>query len=322
MVARIGQKKAGFTLVELLVVISIIATLIALILPAVQKTRAAARKTQCRNNIKQLGIALHNYHEMHEAFPPGTVESAARGTAPHEPSWGWSVFLLPHLEQGSLYRQLDPGHRTLADVIRNDLHLVQSTLPIFRCPADIGYDLNRNRRMMNQLVATSNYVASSPWGNVTTVVDPGPFGFINRGIFTGDSRVRFADISDGTSNTIALGERKTRRGHDASTWAGSYFRSYFRRPNATQETDYATTFVHMQSGDPNYSNTACPGLPRWAFSSEHDGGCLFLMIDGNVRLISENIHSSNALNHLDESEWGTYQLLQIRDDGKDASTPF
>ena len=314
----------GFTLIELLVVIAIISIMAAMLLPAVQKSRAAARRTQCSNNLRQIGLALHNYHEIHNCFPPGTVEAGLRGTAPTEPAWAWGVMILPQLEATPLYRQLNPKQQTLAQVLANQVDLAQKVLPVFVCPEDSSPQLNTHRMFGTQEIAKSNYVASAPNATVWDPSKPGPFGFINRGVFTGDSNVRISDIRDGTASTFLIGERRfVDEGH-ASVWAGAIFRDPDVIPQATQETPYGSAFVQMQTGrmlnaplgSSGSGSSAVTPIARWAFSSEHSGGAQFLMADGTVRFISETIYSTaDPADFFNRDFWGTYQKLQIRDDG-------
>lgn len=201
-------RRLGFTLIEMLVVMAIISLLASLLLPAVQKSRSAARRTQCRNHLRQIGLALHNFHETYEVFPPGTVEAGPRGTASSDPAWGWAVAILPYLKQARLHRQLSPHQRTLGQILASQPGLVCVTLPVFICPEDSAPILN-SRRMFDTLeVAHSNYVASAPNANVCDPANPGPFGFINRGVLTGDSHIGLRDISDGTAYTFLAGERR------------------------------------------------------------------------------------------------------------------
>lgn len=314
----------GFTLIELLVVMAIISTLAAMLLPAVQKSRAAARRTQCSNNLRQIGLALHNYHDSHNCFPPGTVEAGLRGTAPSEPAWAWGVMILPALEAAPLYRELNPKQQTLAPILASRIELAQKVLPVYVCPDDSAPMLNSHRLFGTQQIATSNYVASAPNATVWDPSNPGPVGFINRGLFTGDSHTRMADITDGTASTFLVGERRfVHEGH-ASVWAGAFFQDPDVIPQATQETTYGSAFVQMQTGRMLNAplGVSSPGsavvtpIARWAFSSQHSGGAQFVMADGAVRFINENIYSSaNPADFFNRDFWGTYQQLQIRDDG-------
>ena len=166
--------RRGFTLVELLVVMAVIGILVSMLLPAVQRAREAARKTQCENRLKNIGIALHNYYGMHDVLPAGLFEAQSpRGSAWDRPAWSWSVTLLPHLEQSALYNKLGPGKNTLAQICVTNLKLVQTNLHILNCPSDDGPNRSTGRRLYdNQLdavyeLAKSNYVASAPNSNHT-----------------------------------------------------------------------------------------------------------------------------------------------------------
>ena len=336
------RRKRGFTLIELLVVIAIIAILVSLLLPAVQRAREAARRTQCVNNLKQIGIALHNYHDSHGMFPPGNVigiPGQLQGAnpnilpvqAPNEgAAWAWSALLLPHLEHKNLYSLTELPDATLDEAHFFRYKLLTTELPFYLCPSDISESgLNRSRTLKTRIgsqvcvvfagEATSNYVASAPLANRPDGVGPG--GFWDRGIFTGNSDTSIRDIADGTSNTIMAGERRTRFGGHASIWPGANF-GLDDETGATRETNYGSTFFRMQTGQPAVLSSCedksggSKDKPRWAFSSEHDSGANFLMADGSVRFISENIDSATRMqNYADKSQWGTYQKLQIRDDG-------
>lgn len=279
----VRMKKAsarGFTLIELLVVIAIIAILIALLLPAVQQAREAARRTQCKNNLKQFGLAMHNYHDTTNAFPPGVVNYNANTctvmsngqTVPDTNArlWGWGTFLLPYIDQAPLYNQLRPDGCRMPDAgfaYPAAGALLQIPLPAYRCPSDAGDDIN----IFHQNYSTSNYAINFQ------------IGFVN-------SRVRIRDLQDGTSNTFMITERRLKRdpagdrhtgavvwGRSGSTDAGYHFRS---GPS-----------INLRPA-PNTSNTGIagdPGCYRHGSSSAHVGGAHFLMADGAVRFVSENI---------------------------------
>ena len=145
-----GPHRAGFTLVELLVVIAIIGILIALLLPAVQAAREAARRAQCTNNLKQFGLAVHNYHDTYGSFPMGWMIDTSHSGNPS--GWGWQVYLMPFMEQGTLFDAMDPNQYSLYEVSnslnpRNDCHILQTEIDSSRCPSDDTDSPNPNRRL-------------------------------------------------------------------------------------------------------------------------------------------------------------------------------
>lgn len=187
------MKRRGFTLIELLVVIAIIAILIALLLPAVQMAREAARRTQCRNNLKQLGLALHNYHDTHTTFPPGLI--AANDNFRDGMHSGLAM-LLPQLEQSAVYNQLDfnVSWRDPVNAAATSAHI-----SAFRCPSSIG-GLPQNGGFD---LPVTDYVFSK--GTRAWLCLNGE----TSGMFDINSRVRARDVTDGLSNTFAMGEAMT-----------------------------------------------------------------------------------------------------------------
>ena len=151
-----SNRQRGFTLIELLVVIAIIAILIALLLPAVQQAREAARRSTCKNNLKQIGLAMHNYHETFGMFPPGYVEEILNTNGGHvadnEGHWAWNALLLPYLDQAPLFNQLNVGTVPVSTMLNNATvrGSMQKTLPVFRCPSDTGPQIHveAGRRIM------------------------------------------------------------------------------------------------------------------------------------------------------------------------------
>ena len=274
--------RRGFTLIELLVVIAIIATLVALIFPAVQNARESARRLQCENNLKQIGLALSNYHESHNSFPPGYVSTAAGAS---EPGWGWGALILPQLEQTNLHSRLGPGQKTLSSVVANDLDLVRMPLAVFRCASDDGEELGdedrtifKNSALESERVARSNYVAVC--GTQLTAENAA-----GNGVFSRNSPMPISRIDDGTSNTLGVGERRSLF-HRAAVWCGVNTASENVTP--AQLNLFGPVFVLGSSA--TVINTTLTEDAEQGFSSQHPGGAMFLFCDGSVRFVSENIN--------------------------------
>ncbi|MGD9854146.1 MAG: DUF1559 domain-containing protein [Planctomycetaceae bacterium] len=300
---RPASWKRGFTLIELLVVIAIIAVLIALLLPAVQRIREAARMTQCRNNLKQIGLALHTYHDVHNALPFALENDtkafkATQNPAVLESSWVWSVMILPHVEQDNLYNQLGTDRKEPKQIFQDPalLPLVQTRLAVFNCPSDSSALLNEGRKFRTLLpgeevaVSKSNYVANNGDDD-----DTGPF--------YENSVVVLTDFRDGTSTTFLAGERRTQE-QLAAIWNGVEL-------DSQHLTDrwgvHSVTRFRMNDG--MAGGTAAPS-PQQAFGSEHTGGAQFLMADGAVKFISENIDWG-----WEEADHGLYNWLGHMADG-------
>jgi prepilin-type N-terminal cleavage/methylation domain-containing protein/prepilin-type processing-associated H-X9-DG protein len=279
-----SHPRSAFTLIELLVVIAIIGILIALLLPAVQSAREAARAAKCQNNLKNIGLALHNHHAQYEVFPRGYIVQNRKTEA-----WGWPIFILPFLEQGALQERLDIYNRRLTDLLAegSDIRLVQTRLPVFRCPSDTTAELLPTRpRHFNGIGApagfepsTSNYMGNRGFYDLGGE-------FRNNGVLFGDSDIRLEDIGDGTSCTFLCGERDWRC--SSGTWIGAR-----NPPGSGMFGAYMLLGrVSMKLNDPrpgDAHNTCTEG-----FSSTHPSGAHFLMCDGSVHFISENVSFSNA----------------------------
>lgn len=309
--------RAAFTLVELLVVIAIIGILIALLLPAVQAAREAARRMQCTSRMKQIALAIHNYQTAHNVFPPGNMYDGVRGRQ----QWGWAVFLLPYLERGPLYRELAPNDRRLVDVLNDPMAriLVQTPINTFRCPTD------RTPRLLTETDQIRDFDGEAPVGTDffgATSNFIGVTGFWDiadlpaNGVFFVNSAISFQGIGDGTSNTFVLGERD--KYCAAGTWSG------VRDPlgSGPRGADYVLGRVSIKMNDPRNTGNdhCCEG-----FSSAHPGGANFAKCDGSVRFVSENIRFSNAgVTDFDSpvgvgsigASLGTYQRLGVRNDGQ------
>ena len=284
----------GFTLIELLVVIAIIAILIALLLPAVQQAREAARRTQCKNNLKQLGLAIHNYHETHSVFPPGYCGDPGNSCSSvdgDDNGWGWSVFILPFIDQSALYNELGVGDtkQTVCSVPSGaqaaatvgDPDLQKTPLAAYICPTATDPMINPGRVSGGH--AKSNYagVAGVSWSGIDSTT-----GY--KGIFVDGTQfvTRLRDFTDGSSNTFAIGE-KYRRDLDStltSQTTGEYYGAVW--VGIAPDTRAAGTVGQLA---PTGSSYAVNGGSVNAFASQHEGGAQFLFIDGRVRFISENM---------------------------------
>jgi len=273
-----NRQRPGFTLIELLVVIAIIAVLIALLLPAVQQAREAARRTQCRSALKQIGLALHNYHDTTNVLPPGWigVNGSGQPFVDGGNSWGWASRILPQMDQAPLFQSLnfslsmmDPAHATAR---------VQ-TLPIYRCPSDVGPNVwTLEDASANPLtdLAAANYVGSFGVSDMDSCAgQPAPFRCQGEGTLYHNSNIRLAEMTDGTSNTYVVGEHKSdEQSGWHSTWIGVV-------PNGD---DAIARILGTADHTPNN-----PANHIDDFSSHHVGGAHFVMGDGAVRFISTNI---------------------------------
>ncbi len=216
----------GFTLIELLVVIAIIGVLIALLLPAVQSVRESARRTQCTNNLRQIGLALHNYNQTHGVLPPGYVSNwdpvFLRETGP---GWGWASMILPQLEQNPIYNQIDFGRR-IQDPTQSTVRTV--AIASYLCPSDnmplswtasVGL-VRVSGGIIEELVLPLCDVAGSNYVGVYGIGEPGVGG---DGVFFRNTSVRLAGITDGLSTTLAVGERSIQmlKGRGQATWVGA-----------------------------------------------------------------------------------------------------
>jgi len=297
-----SSRHRGFTLIELLVVIAIIAVLVALLLPAVQQAREAARRSQCKNNFKQVGLAIHNYHDTHSIFPLSMHWGDARGgcTWPNGNGadgrayrFSWGAMILPFLDMSNLYNNFDftKDYNAAPNVISSkSLHTSGATVNVYLCPTDPQGDprCSRTGAINNgsgddDLGRTNmaGVADSARWSCTTSGQGWGRID--GNGILYNGNNTRMRDVTDGTSGTLLVGEVTGGQRGDF-------------------ECNYWSVANHSDTGNGiNGVNTTPGGFKGWktndqarlqSFSSYHIGGCHFLMADGSVHFISENISST------------------------------
>ena len=290
------RSRKAFTLIELLVVIAIIAILIALLLPAVQQAREAARRTQCRNNLKQVLLALHNYHDSLKVLPPGTIWPSGQYSNPR--TGGYVVHILPYIDQGPLYNQVNFNiGNSILWYFGNNATVTSQPLPMLLCPSDgqggtVVVDTTQTRAKANYVGFFSGYsmadIVSATAGSDSTKL--AAFG-VNRG-------ARIRDITDGTSNTMIIGEYLT--GASQSEGRGALWSD---QANGSQL--YTPTTPNSTVPDVCYDlngwckNFPTQNLPATAATdntqtatarSRHVGGVHVGMADGAVRFVGDNIN--------------------------------
>jgi prepilin-type N-terminal cleavage/methylation domain-containing protein len=281
-------RRRAFTLIELLVVIAIIGILIALLLPAVQKVRESANRTKCQNQMKQMCLALHTYHDTFGYYPP----SYATEKPDFTPGWGWATLTLPFVEQDPLYKQIDPKNVKFgkgANPAYPSHHpdgVTQIRLPLYRCPSDRAPDLNTYRL----LHATSNYRAvCGPEPSSNSYTANKDF----KGVMWQNSRIRIAQVTDGTTTTIVIGECMwdDLTAKWAALWPGM--------TGVRNGSIYISDVMWYMDDDSAQVNGTAPQ----AFSSRHHNGCFFGFADGSARFFRQG------------SDPKKLQWLAGRDDG-------
>jgi prepilin-type N-terminal cleavage/methylation domain-containing protein/prepilin-type processing-associated H-X9-DG protein len=304
--------RLGFTLIELLVVIAIIAVLIGLLLPAVQKVREAAARAQCQNNLKQIGLAIHNYHDTHKQFPPARVGRDAYAT--------WPILVAPYLEQQNLSTLWD-----ITKIFAQQSVLARTTtVPVFFCPSRrtpmtsppaengaVGQDGNGHLEGAcgdygavdgdgnNRNTAAANGAIVAPHLTNPNIGDNNPYPAPIRGF---RSMTRISSITDGTSNTLLVGEKHVRPGHLGE--AGDGDMAYYSGYNYTTAQRSAGWYVDSTGKQTKPLMKPTDAASTIRFGSWHEGICNFVFCDGSVRALPVNIDIE------------TLRRLAVRDDGQ------
>ncbi|HEY1343171.1 MAG TPA: DUF1559 domain-containing protein [Bryobacteraceae bacterium] len=299
--------RTAFTLIELLVVIAIIAILIGLLLPAVQKVRESASRVKCQNNLKQIGLACHSYHDTQQSLPPGYLSAMpySDGANDTAPGWGWAAFLLPYLEQDNLFRQLN-----FAQPVQNS-PAIQTVVKGFLCHSDVppasAFPIGDALGGTIALAAPSSYAATCG-PDASDVADP-----TGLGVFYRNSRTRLTDISDGTSQTVMIGDRAWV--DSEGIWAGAPSGAVLRPGprNAWQTTTApAPCLVLAHNNWINIKTDADGGLDD--FSGYHTAGVNLLLADGSVHIFRSI--TSDGQEHRDFWGMGTRaggEVIQVLD---------
>ena len=282
-------QRTAFTLIELLVVIAILAILVGILVPAVQNVRESAARLSCKNNLKQIGIALHSYHDRKKAFPPGYQTQVAGDNSDLGPGWGWAALLLADVDQAGLKEK-----------IRFDLQIsdppnaeVRSTrVAVYVCPSE---PMTGNFGVVDSggnyicAVARASYVA------MNGVLGVSSDAFDNNGVFLRNRAMRIADIADGLSNTIFIGERCTSM--SSTTWTGAVTGGVVpaqRYPNAGDQlanAEAASALVLAHGSKDHLPNNPLV-FDADATASFHRDGVNFLFGDGSVHPITNSINGT------------------------------
>lgn len=318
------MRRRGFTLIELLVVIAIIAVLIALLLPAVQQAREAARRSQCKNNMKQLGLALHNYHDTYSQFP---INYSTTFTLDNI-TLAWTVGILPYIDQAPLFGQINtayginndprsPNPQSVAPVNPSNGWAAKQIISAFKCPSDTSENIMGSRANYGGTWAVNSYKANGganwAWGNW---VSPAQFntsrwGVTNNGLDRGNGFIfrgngfpyttAFRNVTDGTSNTFAIGESVPK--YCVHTWWW-WFNGVTATCSIPLNAPPVCTSNPQASKDQLLVQCAGDWPNNYSFYSQHTGGGHFALVDGSVRFVSDNI------------DLGLYRSLSTIDGGE------
>lgn len=287
------MRQKGFTLIELLVVIAIIAILIALLLPAVQQAREAARRSQCKNNLKQMGLAMHNYHDAHKVFPISHSDAGS--------GFGWRALVLPYVDQTPLYNQINFSGEI---VDAENLDVARTPVSLYRCPSDPTLDRVSGGNLVfsnwchpatcstasREDIAVTTYKGVDGRGyDATLSASSMPHGMFDRRMglissgagVTPNRTIQMRDVVDGTSNVLHVGENSPGF-HAYSSWAAWHSPMTTAFPINHPFKVWGSAQARIGSGASGWRD-------GFASSSYHEGGAHFLMVDGSVHFLSENM---------------------------------
>jgi prepilin-type N-terminal cleavage/methylation domain-containing protein/prepilin-type processing-associated H-X9-DG protein len=292
-----ATRRSAFTLIELLVVIAIIGILIALLLPAVQKVRDAANRASCQNKMKQMGLLLHTYHDVHGTLPPGMEwDDGSPTTNPptYHPDWSWMALTMPYYEEGNLYRMADDwahqgsiGERYWDVFGQHTNPALSIPVKLWQCPSDPRAEL------VGEGVTDLGRTVKVAFTSYLGVSGVNIHGLDNTGVLYHRSHVRIAEITDGTSNTVMVGERPPSFNFDFGWWfAGDGYDDYGSGDSALGAREHKYfNFLRAHYGCNEEKLGLQPGLvsepcDQAHFWSLHSGGANFLLGDGSVRFVS------------------------------------
>lgn len=293
MITHVHTRRA-FTLVELLVVIAVIGILIGLLLPAVQAAREAARRMSCQNNLKNIGLALHNYESAYRLFPAGYEHKFGPTATTMQPAnhmgLAWAAAMLPQLEQGSLFAEInmevpiwDPSNRQPRE----------TQLEIMLCPSDTysynNFVIRDEDATPEEKYACASYAAN--WGPATETVNLDDTPLESEGVFYRNSRTRVRDILDGLSNTLAFGERHNGPIAGGATSGGHAVFENVWSAAVRDVDDLSDDHGHMVLFETQFTPNKAGGDDK-GLSAPHEGLCQFTLCDGSVRAITEHIDQS------------------------------
>jgi prepilin-type N-terminal cleavage/methylation domain-containing protein/prepilin-type processing-associated H-X9-DG protein len=333
------RRRIGFTLVELLVVIAIIGILVGLLLPAVQAAREAARRMQCSNNLKQMGLALHNYESSNKRFAIGFTDYRASANPVRDGGWSWMCGILPYMEGNSLYNSIDFNHHpfgvvgTVSDPAGRNNRASATVIPTFRCPSDIApstRSINPGTDGQSDAVAIASYAGCvGPFDGAMCDIGTGvTVGPRNIGALVVNQPRSIGEFTDGTSNTLLAGEVSWRPsvtigglvyGSDRQFMLGSV-----TGPGGPRCANGAVAnngaHLHLRSTRKKLNGPLVGGDKHVAFHSYHPGGAQFVFGDGSVRFVSNSIeHTETSFTSATPNmngPYGVYQRLAGINDGQ------